>query len=115
MDPLSIDQLRARLLQRQQALRDEVREGEHALDPATATGRADLAERRAGQEVIQAGVERDLRELRDIDLALQRLDSGHFAECVECGAAIAPQRLAAEPSATRCISCQREHELHHPS
>jgi DnaK suppressor protein len=41
----------------------------------------------------------------EIDAALQRLDEGSYGTCVRCGAAIAPERLAARPAAATCISC----------
>lgn len=47
------------------------------------------------------------RELDEIDEALHRLTQGVYGRCVDCGAAIASERLEARPQAARCISCQR--------
>ena len=33
-----------------------------------------------------------------------------YGECVDCGEAIAPARLAAHPTAKRCIKCQGAYE-----
>ncbi|MBI3697002.1 MAG: TraR/DksA family transcriptional regulator [Acidobacteria bacterium] len=41
-----------------------------------------------------------------LDAALDRLDSGDYGICVDCGAAIASKRLVAIPWASRCIACQ---------
>ena len=41
--------------------------------------------------------------LHAVDAALQRMDKGTYGLCERCGAAIAPARLEAMPSATRCI------------
>ncbi|PKA43309.1 TraR/DksA family transcriptional regulator (plasmid) [Rhizobium sullae] len=52
---------------------------------------------RAGQE-----------EVRAIHAALQRLESGTFGICVECGAPISEARLEAVPFAVKCQSCLSE-------
>lgn len=45
------------------------------------------------------------RALRDIDLALERVRDGTYGLCAHCGKPIAPERLAARPSAAMCIDC----------
>jgi DnaK suppressor protein len=57
-----------------------------------------------------AEVERDSRELRQVENALRRLRTLDFGVCDDCGATIPYSRLIAEPSATRCIACQAEVE-----
>jgi RNA polymerase-binding transcription factor DksA len=42
------------------------------------------------------------RELTDVEGALARLDEGTYGTCIVCGAAIADERLAEAPAATRC-------------
>ena len=42
--------------------------------------------------------------------ALARLNTGSYGKCEECGAAIAPARLAALPEVTSCLPCQDRHE-----
>lgn len=46
-----------------------------------------------------------LRELLDIDHALERVSAGTYGVCVHCGQPIAGERLAARPSAPSCINC----------
>ena len=53
---------------------------------------------------------RDLEELRDIDGALQRIADGSYGNCDDCGAEIDYRRLEAQPTATRCVPCQSQHE-----
>jgi DnaK suppressor protein len=43
--------------------------------------------------------------LAAIDEALTRLDAGDYGRCEACGQPIAPERLAARPTATRCVAC----------
>ncbi len=45
------------------------------------------------------------RELSDIEQALERLRDGTYGMCAHCGKPIAPERLAARPSAATCIDC----------
>ena len=40
-----------------------------------------------------------------IDTALQRVADGRYGWCEICGQPIAPERLAARPTATRCVTC----------
>ena len=43
--------------------------------------------------------------LAAIDEALRRLGEGGYGRCEVCGQPIAPERLAARPTATRCVAC----------
>lgn len=57
-----------------------------------------------------AEVSRDVAELREVQAALGRMKDGTYGECVECGTHIPYARLAANPSAARCITCQERLE-----
>jgi RNA polymerase-binding transcription factor DksA len=48
--------------------------------------------------------------LKDIDNALERLGSGNFGICQECGCNIPKARLLAIPYARYCVACQSELE-----
>jgi RNA polymerase-binding transcription factor DksA len=61
-------------------------------------------------ELDIAGVRHALGELTDVDDALARMRGGSYGVCADCGEAIAPARLAAYPTATRCIECQQSYE-----
>lgn len=52
-----------------------------------------------------------LAELRQVDGAIDRLDRGAYGSCVDCGAAIDPQRLELRPHAVRCLECETRAEL----
>ena len=45
-----------------------------------------------------------------IDAALERINTGSYGECFECGEFINPDRLAADPTATLCINCAEARE-----
>jgi DnaK suppressor protein len=52
----------------------------------------------------------DRRLLKEVVIALRKLDEGGFGECERCGEAIAEKRLEALPFARYCIECQRSIE-----
>lgn len=58
-------------------------------------------------------IDRDSDELRRIDTALTRLNSGTYGDCLDCGQSIPIERLKAEPTAGRCIACQEIYEKTH--
>ena len=40
-----------------------------------------------------------------LDVALAQVDAGTYGQCVACGRGIPPERLAAHPTADRCVGC----------
>jgi len=94
-------------------VRDELeRSGErHYIELA---GRVrDSGEKAVGDLLADLGtaiVDRHVRELREIEAALQRVVDGTYGECVECGADIGFERLQAFPTARRCVICQEQRE-----
>jgi len=98
-----------RLRARAEQLRSEIatvrrRSGEPAAgDVSDAKDAADTAAR---DIVGDAEMDRDLAELRDIDLALRRLGDGSYGICIDCGEPIDPRRVVARPVAPRCVGCQ---------
>ncbi|MEP7183203.1 MAG: TraR/DksA C4-type zinc finger protein [Betaproteobacteria bacterium] len=57
-------------------------------------------------ELDLAEVRHTLAELMQVDAALARMRDGAYGDCIECGEPIAPARLAAYPTAPRCLACQ---------
>jgi RNA polymerase-binding protein DksA len=55
-------------------------------------------------------MDRQIEELRDVELAFQRLKEGEYGVCVDCGQEISFPRLNAYPTAKRCIQCQEKRE-----
>jgi RNA polymerase-binding transcription factor DksA len=58
----------------------------------------------------EAVINQDIEDARDIKAARERLSAGTYGSCVDCGEAIAYERLLAYPTAKRCIRCQRLYE-----
>ncbi|BEP47044.1 hypothetical protein GmRootV116_07400 [Variovorax sp. V116] len=74
----------------------------------------DAAEERLRGALRGAEVERDVSELRDIEAARERLRTGEFGTCIDCGVQIPLDRLEAMPASARCLECQQRHERTHP-
>jgi RNA polymerase-binding protein DksA len=83
------------------AILDEVSD---EADRATAATTADL-----DNEIAR----RHGAALREVDAALARIGSGSYGRCGDCAADIGYARLAAFPTATRCVDCQRLRERSH--
>lgn len=53
-------------------------------------------------------LERDFELLRQIDVALRKIEDREFGCCTLCGKEIGSRRLHAVPWATHCVTCQDE-------
>ena len=45
------------------------------------------------------------KQLKDIMEALNKIESGNYGKCENCGANIPAERLMAYPSAKKCLNC----------
>ena len=54
---------------------------------------------------VDALVRQALSRLEEVAAAQRRLEQGSYGTCEGCGAAIAPARLEARPTARRCVRC----------
>ncbi|MFM2060075.1 MAG: hypothetical protein RLY71_4460 [Pseudomonadota bacterium] len=120
MDPTlnapHFDLLRTALLARREALLNEMalRQGgesrvQHAHD-VLQQDPDDAVAHGADREVDLALTDHERRELAEIGAALQRLASGDYGVCVDCGADIDFERLQALPQALRCVACESARE-----
>jgi DnaK suppressor protein len=58
-------------------------------------------------------VSRYIGELREVEAALERMNTGDYGLCEECGSEIPFERLKAYPTARRDIEHQSRHEQTH--
>jgi DnaK suppressor protein len=96
---------RVRTLERRQALnrdRDGIIESSTNVDDEHDPEGATIAFERAQ---IEALIDQANRQLADLDRALRRIEEGDYGDCERCGRPIAPERLAARPTARTCIEC----------
>jgi DnaK suppressor protein len=54
---------------------------------------------------VGALIDQGRRRLLEVDAAERRLAEGRYGRCEQCGAAVAPARLEARPTARTCIGC----------
>lgn len=57
-----------------------------------------------------AFIDRQIRELRDIEAARERMRGGTYGVCIDCGEDIDVDRLRVYPTAKRCVRCQQIRE-----
>jgi len=92
--------LHEKIAERRDALEDAARPADPAGDLAA------KAFERSRAEVEHDLIDMSLKELADIAAVRQRLESGTYGECIECGEPIPPARLEVNPTARRCTDCQ---------
>jgi RNA polymerase-binding protein DksA len=98
------------LLKRREELVRELRGENNVLAASVQSPDAvEFAVKTMEQDVAAATTEMRNRELREIEGALQRVESGTYGECEACGEEINPNRLKAIPSARFCLTCQDLH------
>ena len=115
-----IDELRRQNLARRSALLEaaqaELHYGERSPYAEVFSEVGDEIDRAAAATVAEFDNEiarRHGAELRQVDAALSRIAGHAYGVCEDCGADIGFARLAAFPTATRCIDCQRLRERMH--
>jgi len=69
----------------------------------------EAAQEAENDEVLEQLDEQGRNELQRVELALQRMGTGNYGICVDCGEEIQLARLKAIPWATRCVDCARSH------
>jgi DnaK suppressor protein len=106
--------VRVALAAERQAALEQAAGLEREFSQIVAASQADNADDEHDPEGATIAFERQhvaalLAQARDhltaIDSALARLDAGTYGYCERCGQPIPPERLAARPTATRCVTC----------
>ena len=106
-------QLKAALQKRYLQLQDEVcNELGHADDDRD----IDLTEylNTIPDDIDTALVDRQINEMRELEMSLKYWRELEFGDCIDCGKEIGFDRLIAHPSAQRCIQCQSQYEKAFP-
>jgi RNA polymerase-binding transcription factor len=91
--------------EKEQVSKDILTESDLRMNASTPANEAEPSEESA--KAIEWHNRETLEErLREINNAQDRLIDGDYGTCVECGERIEPKRLAVNPAASLCISCQ---------
>ncbi len=108
-----LEKYRKQLLElRREILREIRHDLKEEREGQAAEGRDtyDIASDERDREINLLLTDRERKKLLLVDDALQRVDSGEYGVCDECGEDIAPGRLEAMPFTRLCVTCQGEFE-----
>lgn len=107
------DKFQTKLLEmRKEILRviqDDMKEGREG-EAGEGRDTYDIASDERDREINLLLGDRERKKLHLIEDALQRIDTGEYGECDECGGEIATGRLDAMPFTRLCVTCQDEFE-----
>lgn len=118
LTPEDLTNIRAALEQQRETLRKQVTA---SLEESGQTQFAEVLGRASGDssdealavslgDLSAARLDHEIRQLKELEAALQRMAKADFGLCQDCGAPIPVARLIANPAALRCIACQALHE-----
>jgi DnaK suppressor protein len=95
---------------RQRELRHLLQKEADATRPVTldqqSVGRVSRIDAIQQQQMALANQQQARALQSQVEVALQRIESGEFGDCLHCGEAIAEARLQVQPWASLCIACQ---------
>jgi len=77
-----------------------------ALAIETSADELDRIQHASARDYAMSSLERNSSRLREVRMALSRIDAGTFGICSACEENINPKRLAAIPWASACTACQ---------
>jgi DnaK suppressor protein len=107
----------AGLEDRLEALRDELAallastvEGARPVDLDQPIGRLSRMDAMQQQSMLTANRAAVSQRRQRVEAALRRIGEDEYGDCVRCGEAIDPRRLAAQPEAPLCVPCQELRE-----
>jgi len=103
----SYDGLRRQLEQKKQELTARLERITANLRRGYEADSKERAKQLEDSEVVDALGNEARKEIAKITAALQRIDSGNYGICGQCGAEIDCGRIEAHPYAKECIDCAR--------
>ena len=109
----SLASLRRRLHQRRSTLMEQIQRrlrAQQRVSNGHVSDAADMASTEADDGVAFAFTEAESGELAEVDDALNRVDSGEYGRCEQCGGLIGLERLKALPFAGLCLDCKQQEE-----
>jgi RNA polymerase-binding transcription factor DksA len=92
--------------------REWVREGAEGGDATRKTTEArkdELKEKALAERATRGGENLDNKKndtMRELDAVLERIETGKFGICEQCGRSIEDERLSANPNITLCSACE---------
>ena len=109
-----LQQLKSRLLKLRSELLEAVETGQQAEEVVeldqTRVGRLSRMDAMQAQAMSLETGRRRRQHMIEVEVALERIRTGDYGDCLECGEIINPKRLEADPTATLCINCAQAQE-----
>ena len=109
MDKRKARSYQDKLSERREALLGQVQAAEaysRERDAEATQDPADMAANAYTKELLMSMSTNDRQLLQSIDAALERVETGDYGKCANCGQPIQEKRLEAVPWARHCIRCQ---------
>lgn len=106
-------QIYENLVERRNEIFDSIGSDSSALNQLRQDQRGDVVDFASGSafgEISSQLAEVEIRELKNIEAAIKRIQERTYGVCEGCEKAIHTDRLAALPHAKHCIACQRAAE-----
>lgn len=109
MNDEAVEQIRQQLIRMKLELHELEKEYDESsktveLDQ-TRVGRLTRMDAMQAQQMALESARRRQQQIVKIDGAIHRLESGEYGYCFVCGEEISAQRLAVDPTSTRCMVC----------
>ena len=115
LDEIQLEQLRSLLVEKQQQLRAQFTSTDSSTRPVKldqqSVGRVSRIDAIQQQQMAIANQQQTRQLLKQIELALHRIEAGEYGICARCETPIAFARLKAQPTAHLCIECQSAAEI----
>jgi len=95
-----------KILEAKQAELEKIVRNRDAIAIEKSADALDEVQHASERELAIRNLDRESNLLRNVRLALRRIDDGSFGTCLHCDEEISPKRIAAVPWAANCIQCQ---------
>lgn len=83
----------------------ELKELTQPIEPDCAIGRVSRMDAINNKSVNEAALRTASDKLKNINIALERIDDEKFGLCISCGDPIPLQRLVIMPESPKCVRC----------
>ena len=113
IDKYVLLQFKTGLREQQRHLHERIDQTERGLRDRADSGPGDIADDASGESLENSAIAelgQNRGRLRSVELALERIQTGHFGICGHCGDPIGLKRLQAVPWTDNCIQCQERRE-----
>ena len=113
MEQAQLDEARKMLLKMRDDVLKDVQQASQAcleLGQDGVPDLGDLSSNTYSRDVLLNLSENQRQKIRDIDAALERVDSGEYGICLRCEEEISPRRMEVRPFSRYCVECKSDVE-----